>query len=226
MKKTEISAIFRLLLIIAAGWLAVFLSAGRFRSYTEGIVYSVLTTALFVLSVAAVSDNRELAAERMNPGKAERWDRIYWMLETPLHLVTVVLSALDGGRFRLSPALPAAVIAAACLLYTAGQLLFIWSKRVNRFFSSVARIQSERGHSVCSDGPYRLVRHPGYAGSLLCAIAVPLMLGSLWGLLPASLELALVVFRTHREDRMLLDGLGGYREYAAKTRFRLIPFVW
>jgi protein-S-isoprenylcysteine O-methyltransferase Ste14 len=96
----------------------------------------------------------------------------------------------------------------------------------NRFFSGVVRIQSERGHHVVSSGPYRWMRHPGYAGALLAALATPVFLDSRWAFLPAVLLTAILVVRTALEDRVLHDELAGYREYAERVRYRLLPGVW
>ena len=96
----------------------------------------------------------------------------------------------------------------------------------NRFFSSVVRIQTDRGHSVQTGGPYALIRHPGYAGALLYDLAAPLLLGSWWGLIPAAVTVALVILRTRLEDRKLQTELDGYAEYAARVRYRLVPGIW
>jgi protein-S-isoprenylcysteine O-methyltransferase Ste14 len=96
----------------------------------------------------------------------------------------------------------------------------------NRFFSAVVRIQTDRGHTVCSTGPYRLVRHPGYAGMIIGTLGLPLMLTSFWSGLPALLSAVLLVVRTRLEDATLQEELTGYREYQAATRFRLVPGLW
>ena len=96
----------------------------------------------------------------------------------------------------------------------------------NRFFSGTVRIQTERGHHVVSSGPYRLVRHPGYAGGLLGYVLIPVLLDSLWAFLPAGLLATVMVIRTALEDRTLQAELSGYAEYAQKTRYRLVPGVW
>jgi protein-S-isoprenylcysteine O-methyltransferase Ste14 len=96
----------------------------------------------------------------------------------------------------------------------------------NEFFSRDVRIQEDRGHAVVSDGPYRLVRHPGYAGFIVATLATPLVLGSLWALIPAALATAGLVVRTALEDRTLKEELDGYREFAQQTRYRLLPGIW
>lgn len=96
----------------------------------------------------------------------------------------------------------------------------------NPFFAAVARIQDDRGQHVISAGPYCVVRHPGYAGSLLATLGAPFMLGALAALVPAALTAGAITLRTAREDRMLHRGLPGYDDYARRTRFRLLPGGW
>ncbi len=97
---------------------------------------------------------------------------------------------------------------------------------VNRFFSAVVRVQTDRGHTVVDAGPYRWMRHPAYAGGVIANLAVPLMLGSAWALIPGALTAALTVLRTALEDRTLRAELPGYADYAGRTRWRLCPGVW
>ena len=119
-----------------------------------------------------------------------------------------------------------AVTVTGVLLMLTGQVLFAWARRENVFFSSTVRVQSERGHHVCATGPYRVVRHPGYLGLLLSGLAFPLVLDSHWAMIPAALGAAFLVLRTMLEDRFLTEHLAGYAEYAATTRWRLLPALF
>ena len=96
----------------------------------------------------------------------------------------------------------------------------------NAFFVTTVRIQTERQHTVASGGPYRYVRHPGYLGTLLLHLGVPFMLNSLWAIIPASLFVLVVIVRTALEDKALHAELSGYKEYAERVRYRLLPGVW
>ena len=102
----------------------------------------------------------------------------------------------------------------------------LWAKQVNRYFSSVVRIQADRGQTVCRDGSYRYLRHPGYVGGLLYMLAGTLVLGSLWALALQLLACVLLVARTALEDRALQQELSGYAAYAQKVKYRLLPKVW
>jgi protein-S-isoprenylcysteine O-methyltransferase Ste14 len=102
----------------------------------------------------------------------------------------------------------------------------LWAMWTNRFFSSHVRIQTDRGHYVVTDGPYRFVRHPGYAGAIVWVPATALLLGSLYALIPAAITIVLIIIRTYLEDVTLQKELPGYADYARKTRFRLVPRIW
>ena len=97
----------------------------------------------------------------------------------------------------------------------------------NPFFEKTARIQNDRNHQVIDSGPYRYVRHPGYVGVIAGLIlATPFMLGSWWALVPAILSVFSIVVRTALEDHMLLNELEGYKAYAWRVRYRLVPYLW
>jgi protein-S-isoprenylcysteine O-methyltransferase Ste14 len=96
----------------------------------------------------------------------------------------------------------------------------------NAFFSKVVRLQAERGHAVVTGGPYRYVRHPGYAGTTLFELTSPIALGSPWAMVPALLVITLTMMRTIREDQTLREELEGYDDYAQDVPYRLIPGLW
>jgi len=138
----------------------------------------------------------------------------------------MLLVAGFDDRWGWSPRLAVAVQVAGFAAVALGDVLFAWAMASNQFFSSVVRIQQDRGHTVQTGGPYRFVRHPGYVGTIVPALATPLALGSLWAFIPAALLSAVIVVRTALEDKTLQDELAGYAEYAQRTRYRLLPGVW
>jgi len=107
-----------------------------------------------------------------------------------------------------------------------GNLLTTLAKASNRFFYGVLRIAKDRGHTVATSGPYRYVRHPGYIGIIAFDLAMPLILGSLWAVIPVVLTVCLAIVRTALEDRVLQDKLDGYKDYARQVRYRLLPGLW
>jgi protein-S-isoprenylcysteine O-methyltransferase Ste14 len=114
----------------------------------------------------------------------------------------------------------------ALIGFASGQALVLWAMRVNRFFSPVVRIQSERGHGVVAAGPYRHVRHPDYLGGLVCLVCGGLALGSGWAMAPLGLCVLMILRRTALEDRFLHEQLPGYPDFAERVRHRLLPGLW
>jgi protein-S-isoprenylcysteine O-methyltransferase Ste14 len=140
--------------------------------------------------------------------------------------LTLAVAGVDVGRVGWSPPFPLVVQVLALAVFALGNGLGLWAVVNNRYFSTFVRIQKDRGQAVVRQGPYRYVRHPGYAGTIAAAVALPVALGSLWALLPATVGAGGFVVRTLLEDRTLVEELRGYREYASEVRYRLIPGIW
>jgi protein-S-isoprenylcysteine O-methyltransferase Ste14 len=173
--------------------------------------------------------NPDLLRERARFAEAEGtkpWDRILSPFVGILGpMLGMIVAGLDR-RFDWSSGVPIAGQILALLLLAFSYGIAAWAMVVNPFFSAVARIQDERGQQVVAIGPYRFVRHPAYAGSVLASLALPFMLDTLWALIPSLIMIMALVIRTYLEDRMLLDELDGYRAYARRTPFRLLPGIW
>jgi protein-S-isoprenylcysteine O-methyltransferase Ste14 len=166
-----------------------------------------------------------LADERFDPPTSGE-DRIAlrWIRITAI--AAAVISPLDGGRFHWSPEIPAAARFAAMLGVLVAFGLCFHAMVVNRYFSSVIRIQDDRGHRVVDGGPYSVIRHPGYLGMIT---GVPLMaigFGSWLGCAFACAYSLLILRRVTVEDRFLRGNLPGYPEYAARVTSRLVPGLW
>jgi len=177
--------------------------------------------------IAVFGMDPALVSERLNPGPGAR-ERLWvaFLVVVPLVVSHVWIGRLDAGRYHWSPPMPPALRVTGVLVLAAGNALAHWAMAVNRFFSSVVRIQRDRGQHVVSEGPYGLVRHPGYAGVVLMLLGSPLALGSWWSMVPNVALGALLIHRTRLEERVLLAELDGYGAYAARVRARLLPGVW
>ena len=140
-------------------------------------------------------------------------------------LSTYVIAGLDF-RFGWSASFSAGLIIAGFVLYITGFVILLWAMKENKFFSSVVRIQKERGHYTVSGGPYRFVRHPGYMGSIIDMLALPIALASLWALIPAITTSIIAIIRTFLEDDALSRELEGYNTYMQHVKYRLLPGIW
>jgi protein-S-isoprenylcysteine O-methyltransferase Ste14 len=222
-------AIFRFLLYLVLLPAVLFIAAGT-AEWPMGWLFAALYVfAVLIGRMIVIRKFPDLLMERAQYLEAKdtrTWDKILvpiMALYGPL--VVAVVTGLDK-RFGWSGPISLAVQMIMLILVIFGYFFSNWALVVNRYFSAVVRIQKDRGHTVVKDGPYRLVRHPGYAGGLLAQIALPVMLGSLWALIPAVLVAICYCIRTALEDRELRTGLPGYEEYTRETRSRLIPGIW
>ncbi len=219
----------RLVLLSAFGPIVLLLAAGD-PGWTMGWAFSIYMFAYTLVSrLTLFVKNPGLMTERANAMKkdnVEPWDRrLVPILGVLLPTLTIVLAGLDH-RFSWPPEVPLWIQTAAYIPLFLGGVFAQWAALENAFFSAVVRIQEDRGHTVVSTGPYRFIRHPGYAGGLVFHLAAPFALGSLWALIPVFATVALTLVRISLEDKTLRLKLKGYPEYASRTRWRLIPGIW
>jgi protein-S-isoprenylcysteine O-methyltransferase Ste14 len=204
----------------------IFLAAWKIL-YCQGLLYVVIALVGTTLSHVLAGRGSDLLVERTSKiGAGQMWDKRILGACFAATIVTFVTAGLDSGRFGWTGRVPLGITITGVVLMLVGQVLFAVAKRVNNFFSSTVRIQSDRGHKVCDQGPYRYVRHPGYLGMLVSLLAFPLLINSYWAFIPASASAILLIVRTAMEDQFLTQQLPGYRDYAAKTRWKLLPGVF
>jgi protein-S-isoprenylcysteine O-methyltransferase Ste14 len=169
----------------------------------------------------------DLLVERskVQPG-TKPWDKLLvTLLALVVPLLTWITAALDH-RFGWTGRGQIALVAPGFALLAIGMKLMQWAIAENRFFAATVRLQTDRGQTVVSSGPYAFMRHPGYTGMLAMTIGTPLALGSRWALLPAALGVVTLIVRTVLEDCTLQAELPGYADYTRRVRCRLVPQVW
>lgn len=221
MTKPSPSALAQTLGVVLLVAAVLFGTAGRidipaFWAYV-GVIAVVSAVALFII-------DPDLAQERARPGGEPIGLRLY--LAFLLCIAHWAVAGLDRGRLHWSDTVPAWVQVVGFVIFAGGLSIFIWAMQVNRFFSSVVRIQRERGHHVITTGPYRSVRHPGYAAAIPATVASGLALGSWLSTAVGALGVPLLLWRMLAEDRTLHAELPGYPDYAQRVRWRLLPGIW
>jgi protein-S-isoprenylcysteine O-methyltransferase Ste14 len=207
----------------------LFISAGRLQ-WWEGWAYTGMTVVVLVLSRSLILlKNPDMVRERAEAGQREdvkAWDKILLpATATYGPLVSWIIAGLDE-RFGWTPDLPDYIQIIALGVIFLCSMVGTWAMVVNPFFSSHVRIQTDRGHTVVSTGPYRLVRHPGYSGGILAWIAAPVFFSSYWVAIPSVMVIILTIIRTALEDHTLQEELPGYREYTERVQYRLMPGIW
>ena len=209
--------------------LILFICGGDF-GWWQAWLYSILIVAAGLGGrMWAEQRHPGLTAERQNVENiqnAKSWDKVLApLMALSIGFPMVIVAGLDH-RYNWSSAFPLWLIVAGFILVSLGYAFASWALAENRFFSSVVRIQTDRGHVVCDSGPYRFVRHPGYAGNVFALFGIVLALGSVWALIPAAVASIIAVIRTALEDRTLREELPGYLDYAGRVRYRLIPGIY
>lgn len=209
-------------------WLAalVFGGAGRL-TFGPGWLFLALSAAGAVAGLILFWHRPALLAERLRPGPGQpQWDRYFLLSYLPLSFFNILFAAVDAGRLGHASRVPLWGQGAAAFFFGAGFALTFWAMHSNPFFSSAVRLQTERGHRVVEAGPYRRLRHPGYAGAILALLATPLVLRSLSGVGVGLLASLLLAVRAALEDSFLRRSLPGYLEYSQRVRWRLLPGFW
>jgi protein-S-isoprenylcysteine O-methyltransferase Ste14 len=212
-------------LILAAG---LFGASGRLDWGMAWAYVAVFAGSQLLIAMWVIRGNPGLALERsqLQAAPMARWDRpLSGVVGLWGPLATLVACGLDM-RFGWSAAFSQTLQIAGLVLVVLGSLLSVWAMACNKFFYGRVRIEKERGHTVATGGPYAIVRHPGYLGGAIFNLATPVTLDSVWAFIPALLTLFVLAVRTALEDRVLMEGLDGYREYAQQVRHRLLPGVW
>jgi protein-S-isoprenylcysteine O-methyltransferase Ste14 len=209
-------------------WLAaLFGGAGTLR-WTRGWLYVAVSLAAFVavrIVVRRVNPAVLEARAKWRRGDTESYDKVFLAIFALLYFLQPMVAGMDAVRFGWS-SIPFQMVYPGLALCALGSTVVVWTLAVNPHAESTVRIQTDRGHTVISTGPYRFVRHPMYAGIILGYVGGPLVLGSMWAAALSGLSIALFVVRTWLEDGTLSRELPGYKEYSLRTRYRLAPGLW
>jgi len=223
----------KLVMLIAASSLVfpvfLFIPAGTLI-WPEAWLVTVFFLAYLVPTALWLNrNNPELLRERLFSRGATRgwkgWDKILMIALSIPALLLCPIAGLDAVRFQWSQVqFPLKALGFVGLVPFL--VLSFLVMRENAYLSKVVRIQKDRSHKVVSTGPYRYVRHPMYAGAFPFFICLPLALGSFYALIPGTIVSVFIIIRTHLEDKTLQKELKGYKEYAKKVRYRLLPGVW
>jgi len=206
-------------------WAVLFLPAwslGYWQAWLYWMVFSLSVTAIsvyFLKSDPILIENRLKAGPAAEKGKKQ--NAIQAMLGASFILLFVI-SSLDH-RFKWSSVPSYFAITGDAFAALGLAVIFLVFKE-NSYTSGI--IEVSEGQEVVSTGPYRIVRHPMYAGALLMLLFTPVALGSLLGFLAVVPMFAAIAIRLLDEEKFLAKNLPGYGRYCKKTRYRLVPFVW
>ncbi|MDY6932160.1 MAG: isoprenylcysteine carboxylmethyltransferase family protein [Halobacteriota archaeon] len=226
LRRSGFMRIVQVFLILLIQLVIFFLSAGRVDIPRAWLYFSLSTINLILNFVIFYRFAPEIINQRGEVKKdTKRWDKVFSAAYTPLFLLLPAIAGLDIGRYEWS-SLGIGYAIVGALLYLPSAIVLDWAMITNTHFETTVRIQKDRDHKVVSDGPYGVVRHPGYVALILSAPTFPLIIGSAYALIPAGIMMLLLSIRTYFEDKTLQLELDGYSEYAKKVKYRLLPGVW
>jgi protein-S-isoprenylcysteine O-methyltransferase Ste14 len=212
----------RLLVAIPALILILFLPAGTFAYWEAWVYLAILLLPMCFVLIYLLRNDPGLLERRMRMREKEAEQGRIIKLSLLYFLFVFMLPGLDH-RFGWSH-VPVAVVLFADLVVLLGYGLIFLVFRENRYASRVVEVEAEQ--EVIRTGPYAVVRHPMYSGTLLMYLLSPLALGSYWAMIPALLIVPILVARIRNEEAVLGRELKGYQAYMQQTRFRLLPQIW
>jgi protein-S-isoprenylcysteine O-methyltransferase Ste14 len=204
----------------------LFVSAGTIN-WLRGWIYFLygLLIEICSLIIFAMKAPEMLKQRGASHSGVKTFDKVFLVVWLFLILITAVIAGFDVIRYQWS-SVPFFSVYIGAALIAMVQVFGIWAMVENEYFEQFVRIQTDRKHRVVTTGPYRIVRHPAYAGTIIGALGVPLMLGSFWTFIPTVAVIILFIIRTSLEDRTLYKELDGYVAYTKQTRYRLFPGIW
>ena len=204
--------------------------AGTWRWWEAWLLIAIWVVFAIGITFYLLRHDPELLAERLrsNPIQKEQkpWDKVLMLLMLIAGIGLYITPGFDVMRYGWSKPLPVWIELLAMTVHIPALMTIAWTMHENTWLSQVVKIDQARGHQVITTGPYSIVRHPMYTAVIVLVFAVPIALGSRYGLIPAVCLTVIFVVRTALEDRSLQRELKGYCEYAQQTRFRLIPGLW
>lgn len=211
---------------LAVMGVALFWSAGRVDWWQAWASLAVMLAWIIATAIVIVRTNPELMAERLGPRKGGKgWDTAIMSFLGLTQLARYIVAGLDQ-RHGWTGSFPLAIQISSLAMSVLGYALVVRATASNPFFSQIVRIQSERGHTVATGGPYRYIRHPAYVGAILYELTIPVLLASYWAMIVSVLSVILLILRTFLEDRTLKSELSGYDDYSRNVRYRLLPGIW
>ncbi len=209
------------------GLVILFISAGTLN-WLRGWIYAGIVSIYWVISTVVMARvNPEMLNARGSVVKegTKGFEKTWIVIYPTLTFVNLVVMGFDAVRFQWS-SMPLWLAILGIIILIPACVIGAWAMIANKFFEWTARIQNDRQQYICTTGPYKIMRHPGYASLIVSILAYPFILGSWWGFVIGVILAIIIVIRTALEDSMLQNELQDYREYAKQVKYRLIPLVW
>lgn len=220
--KLIFQALWKFLLGLIVVGVLLFVPAGTLDYWQGWLFVALLFVPMFVAGVVLLLRKPELLRKRLETKEEEKEQKWVVALSGMLFIAMFVLAGLN--RRYMWWMLPDWVVYLAAGLFVVGYLLYAEVLRENVWLSRTIEVQAHQ--KVVDTGLYGIVRHPMYAATLLLFLSMPLVLGSPWSFAIMLFYIPVIAKRIRNEEKVLEEGLEGYREYKQRVRYKVIPFVW
>lgn len=221
-KKLFVQAIVKFLAGVVLVGALLFIPAGSFAYWQAWLFLGILFIPMFVAGLIMMAKNPELLRKRLNAKEEESEQKLVLALSGLMFITAFVVAGLNY-RFGWLP-LPVWVPIVGAVLFLLAYVLYAEVLRENTYLSRTIEVQE--GQKVIDTGLYGIVRHPMYMSTLLLFLAMPVVLGSLISLAIMFLYIPIIALRMRNEEKVLEEGLEGYREYKTRVKHKVIPFIW
>ena len=224
-QNSELNPIIKFIVLYVILALALFLPAWTIF-WIQGWIYIIMMISFSILFMTYLKKkDPELLKARAKTKATESWDKKIGAVNGIFFMAMYIIPGFDAVRFHWSD-VPVIINVIGFIGMILAIILFFLVNRENTYLSRIVEIQEERGHKVITTGPYKIIRHPMYLAVIVLYICHCLALGSLYALIPCTGVIITIIIRTYYEDKILHEQLEGYKEYAQKTRYRLLPGIW
>ena len=221
-KKLFVQAIVKFLAGVVLVGALLFIPAGSFAYWQAWLFLGILFIPMFVAGLIMMAKNPELLRKRLNTKEEESEQKLVLALSGLMFIAAFVVAGLNY-RFGWLP-LPVWVPIVGAVLFLLAYVLYAEVLCENTYLSRTIEVQE--GQKVIDTGLYGIVRHPMYMSTLLLFLAMPVVLGSLISLAIMLLYIPIIALRMRNEEKVLEEGLEGYREYKTRVKHKVIPFIW
>lgn len=222
MKKLIIDGLVKLIAGILLTGALTFIPAGTLHFWQGWVLLGTLFIPMFIAGLVMIAKSPDLLRKRLNAKEKQTEQKTVVALSGLMFIAAFVLAGLNF-RYGWIP-MPAALTWIATAIFLAGYVMYAEVLRENAYLSRTIEVQENQ--KVVDTGLYGIVRHPMYSATLLLFLSMPLILGSIPSFIITLTYIPIIHKRMTNEEKILAEGLEGYKEYMQKVRYRIIPLIW
>lgn len=220
--KLFFQAIAKFLLGLVLIGLLLFLPAGSLRYWNAWLFLGILFVPMFAAGIVMMFKKPALLEKRLNAKEKENEQKAVLALSGIMFLAAFVVAGLNF-RFQWI-VLPAWSVWVGAGVFLAAYLMYAEVLRENTYLSRTIEVQENQ--RVIDTGLYGVVRHPMYSATLFLFLSMGIVLGSPISFMILLLYIPIIALRMKNEEKVLEEGLAGYREYKTRVKYKVIPFLW